>query len=189
PTGAAELVTEGWHAMPSTLTTLDTQLQRSVMRRLEALGQRLDRAALRLLHPRARIAEEVGRLQGLDQRLGTAMQRRAESDRLRAEHAATRLRAAAPRLKMEQRVLTALAHRLHQARDHLIARHRQRIESLAASLEHLGPEAVLARGYAIARDQQGRVLRRAAEVAPGAMVSVQLAQGSLDTRVTGHQGG
>ena len=57
---------------------------------------------------------------------------------------------------------------------------------LAAHLQHLAPQAVLARGYAIARDERGRVLRNAASVPEGSAVSVQLADGRLDTRVLGH---
>ena len=83
--------------------------------------------------------------------------------------------------------MDALAHRLRRSLQHLLTHQRQRTEALAASLQHLAPEAVLERGYAIARDTQGRVLRHAAEVPDGATVSVQLAHGSLATRVTGHQ--
>ena len=45
---------------------------------------------------------------------------------------------------------------------------RQRTASLAARLQLLGPEQVLARGYSITRDAAtGRILRAAAETAPG----------------------
>lgn len=187
PTGAAELVTEGWHAMRSTLPGLDVQLQRAMIRRLEALGQRLDRAALQLKHPRARMADEAKSLQGLGQRLSDAMRRRLAFDRLHAAHVGARLRAAVPRLAQDQRTMDALAHRLRRSLQHPLTHQRQRTEALAASLQHLAPEAVLERGYAIARDTQGRVLRHAAKVPDGATVSVQLAHGSLATRVTGHQ--
>ena len=78
-----------------------------------------------------------------------------------------------------------LGERLQRATAQLLAQRRTRIDTLAAHQQHLAPQAVLARGYAIARDPQGCVLRSAAGVSPGAAVRVQLAEGELDTRVVG----
>ena len=64
-----------------------------------------------------------------------------------------------------------------------------RLATLSAHLAHLAPEAVLARGYAIARDAHGSVLRSAARVPAGAAVSIQLADGHLDARVLGSHAG
>jgi exodeoxyribonuclease VII large subunit len=47
----------------------------------------------------------------------------------------------------------------------------------------MSPVAVLARGYAIATRDDGRALRRAAEVATGEAIGVRLHQGSLRARV------
>ncbi|HMY80164.1 MAG TPA: exodeoxyribonuclease VII large subunit, partial [Thauera aminoaromatica] len=79
-----------------------------------------------------------------------------------------------------------LGGRLARAATRLLEARSQRLDALAAHLQHLAPQAVLARGYAIARDKQGRVLRSAAGIPEGAAVSVQLADGRLDTRVIGH---
>ena len=54
---------------------------------------------------------------------------------------------------------------------------------LAASLDALSPLSVLARGYAIARDASGRVVRGADELVPGGEVRVLLGRGSFDATV------
>ena len=53
----------------------------------------------------------------------------------------------------------------------------------AASLDALSPLAVLQRGYAIAQDQEGQLLRDARSVEVGDAVRVRLAKGRLDARV------
>ena len=60
---------------------------------------------------------------------------------------------------------------------------RERFGRVAASLDALSPLGVLQRGYAIAQDASGKLLRDAASVAPGDAVTVRLAKGKLGTRI------
>jgi exodeoxyribonuclease VII large subunit len=60
---------------------------------------------------------------------------------------------------------------------------RERLGLAAASLDALSPLGVLQRGYAIAQDASGKLVRDAASVNPGDAVSVRLARGRLNTRV------
>lgn len=50
---------------------------------------------------------------------------------------------------------------------------------LAASMRALSPQSTLDRGYAVVRDQQGRVVRDAATVKPGQEIHVRVATGEL----------
>ena len=75
-------------------------------------------------------------------------------------------------LDYTQRKLSALA----QAQT---AQRAQRFASLAASLDALSPLKVLGRGYAVARDENGNILRAAEEVSTGEKIEVLLGQGSL----------
>lgn len=60
---------------------------------------------------------------------------------------------------------------------------RERLGLAAASLDALSPLGVLQRGYAIAQDASGKLVRDAASVNAGDEVSVRLARGRLNTRV------
>jgi exodeoxyribonuclease VII large subunit len=60
---------------------------------------------------------------------------------------------------------------------------RERLGLAAASLDALSPLGVLQRGYAIAQDASGKLLRNAAAVTPGDGISVRLAKGKLNARV------
>ena len=59
------------------------------------------------------------------------------------------------------------------------AQRAQRCASLAASLDALSPLKVLGRGYAVARDENGTILRTAEEASVGEKIEVLLGQGSL----------
>ncbi len=60
---------------------------------------------------------------------------------------------------------------------------RERLGLAAASLDALSPLGVLQRGYAIAQDASGKLVRDAASVNAGDEVTVRLARGRLNTRV------
>ena len=60
---------------------------------------------------------------------------------------------------------------------------RERLALAAASLDALSPLGVLQRGYAIAQDASGNLVRDAAAVKVGDEVSVRLAKGKLNTQV------
>jgi exodeoxyribonuclease VII large subunit len=50
----------------------------------------------------------------------------------------------------------------------------------AAKLGELSPLAVLARGYAIAYDSEGRIIRRAEDVARGERMKIRVSEGEID---------
>ncbi len=71
----------------------------------------------------------------------------------------------------------------HASIDEKLQDGRERLALAAASLDALSPLGVLQRGYAIAQDASGKLVRDAAVVRAGDEVSVRLAKGKLNTRV------
>jgi exodeoxyribonuclease VII large subunit len=72
---------------------------------------------------------------------------------------------------------------LRDARGRLVAGRRDRIAGLAGRLNALSPLSTLARGYAVPLDPAGRVLRRAADFAPGEAFRLRVVDGSVECRV------
>ena len=108
-----------------------------------------------------------------------ALQRNAQT----LAHTRDRLRAA-PRLAVEResRRIDQAHERLHRAPSLAVERKRAALESSAGKLRVLSPMKTLERGYAIVRTES-RVVRSAADVAPGVRVEVALAEGGFGARV------
>ena len=124
-------------------------------------------------------------LSGLETRLNRAVlasltARRA--DLLRLEGRLAR-RAPLQRVFSQMQQLDELERRAADALRHRLALQAARLRGLAARLEALNPLAVLRRGYALITNERGEVVRRAADVAAGETVRVQLAEGKLCARV------
>lgn len=65
-----------------------------------------------------------------------------------------------------------------------LGRAKERLARFSGRLGDLGPERVLARGYAIVSHADGRVLMKSSETSPGHTIHVRLYRGSLDAKVT-----
>jgi len=65
----------------------------------------------------------------------------------------------------------------------LLADRGARLMRAQALLDSLNPDAVLARGYAIVRDEHGAVLHDAGQALPGTAIEARLARGSLIAEV------
>ena len=117
-----------------------------------------------------------------------AGERMARSETARLETARQRLTALAAKRVMtdgmayvqDKRLdLDHLQQRLGDVTGAVLGRHRQKFAALAASLDAMSPLAVLGRGYAVARDEQGKILKSWRETAPGSRVSVTLGEGGF----------
>jgi exodeoxyribonuclease VII large subunit len=184
PTAAAELASAGFAEAAGRLAHLSIVLQRAMHRHLDNARQRMDRQALRLVHPRQRLAGNRKDVDNLERRLRQSLRHRLEAQHAQLAAQARRLQAHRPDLAQARRELSRLSGRLSAAlHNHLAQRHHSLV-TLAAHLEHLSPDAVLARGYSITRAADGRILRNASEVETGAAVTVRLHQGELDATVS-----
>ena len=206
PTAAAEFLAPERSAVLEAVAGDARRAARALAARSQ-LARAQARAAAGRLGPPARLLEEPRRRgdeAGLRARAGwqhSAAARRgalvAASARLlhpraQAARRRERLEAAAARFPPPARAASRAKGRMEEAGRRLeralaVARGRRRAEldARAALLESLSHRAVLARGFAVARGPGGAVVRRAAELPPGAPFSLLLKEGTLAARSEG----
>ena len=177
PTAAAELASPDREALLEHLDRLAAQMSRRIWRQLEDRAQRLDWTARRLKHPAERLARQGQALAALGQRLAQQMGRRLDRASFDLDRLAYRLRQSRPHFTAHRARLDTLARRLAHAQQRLLQQRRGQLERLAAGLSHLNPEGVLARGYAIAFDAQGRAVHDADVLNPGQDLTLRLHRG------------
>lgn len=184
PSEAAEKAVPNRSDLLYTLDGLLERLGRAVERRVEQSRFRLD-----TLHRRARVdlafKARAAVLDRLATRLDRALRRRLDAERtgLRRLEATLRERHPAERIHHARRRADLLDARLDHAAQALIGAAQLRLQLLAARLHALSPLAGLERGFSVTR-REDRVIRDAAQVAPGDDVEILLHRGRLRARVT-----
>ena len=161
PTAAAAAAGPDREALLAEVAAYRRRVARDMGRILEARAQRLDVLARRLLTPAERIAR----------------------DRERVAQLARRMRRALPDMPLARRELARAAQRLSAGVARAVAERTRRLGALRASLGHLDPTQVLARGYSIVRDADGRVRRSSAGLAAGAALDVTFSEGGASVTV------
>ncbi len=158
PTGAAELVSRSRDDWMAVLAAFASQMKRTMDRRLQQAMQHTDMLSRRLISPRAYIQREQLRLRALTARLSSRQ----------------------PDIRKMRYQLETCAERLVSVLHNTLSGRRQKTMSLSAQLELLNPQRILNRGYAIMRDEHGRIVRSPVDIPVRRPVSVRLAEGSAD---------
>jgi exodeoxyribonuclease VII large subunit len=135
-----------------------------VPRRLQSVAQRTDELTARALH-----------------RMEARMQSLTSNVRLLAERLSPR--ALARRVQQRRARLALVDHRLRAGGGAALASARQQLGRMGDLLDSYSPLAVLARGYSICKDENGRVIRDSTVARPGDSVEVRLQRGELLCRV------
>jgi exodeoxyribonuclease VII large subunit len=188
PSAAAELVVNtrrefDKHVADLRQTLLDQMRYRILVlsRRVHELGARRGfRRPLDLLHQQRQRADE------LTSRLAHALRANLalSTKRFNIAHKRIvafdfRMKIAAVRLRLEKLQLE-----LATRSDRALRQKRERLDRLNLQLHERSPLRVLERGYAIATDSTGQILRSTTQVAVGDAVNLRLHQGRLSTSVT-----
>jgi exodeoxyribonuclease VII large subunit len=87
------------------------------------------------------------------------------------------------RTRLARERLARAGDRMQCAVEGSVRARRTAVETITVQLEALSPLRVLQRGYAVARDADGRVLRRVADFPPGRPFRLRVADGDIGARV------
>ncbi|HZT58670.1 MAG TPA: exodeoxyribonuclease VII large subunit [Pyrinomonadaceae bacterium] len=187
PTAAAEIVAEREDEIASYVERLTHGLVNAARYRVIGERARVQEAAMSPGFDEVRMRLRVAREELTDARralerkmteLAARSRRKLEvtSSRLSPARMASSASRSRVSLTLQRAALEAAAHsRLEDA--------RARLSVAVASLDALSPLAVLGRGYALAQDERGAVLRESRAVKTGERVRVRLASGALRCRV------
>ena len=169
PTAAAELITPERAALLSALDEARARQRRAMGRGVQSAQERLRSCLVRLRQGERVLETPRLALDERSARLEVAIRRSRQDAALELEAHTRRLalRAPARRLAEWKAQLTAPQMRLRQAVAEILKRERTQLEATLRLLENLDYRQILARGFALARDSDGRVLRRGQDFSLG----------------------
>ncbi|MBF0218305.1 MAG: exodeoxyribonuclease VII large subunit [Gammaproteobacteria bacterium] len=186
PSAAAELISPDRRLFAQQLSALMQRAIRAVQRQQQQWQERLLACQRLLRDPQAVIQQQSQRLDYLELRFRTLMQQRLRLQQSHLQQLGLRLQTQNParQLQQQRQQQYYLQQRLLGSMQQIIARRRQQLQGGIQALEIVSPLATLQRGYAIARQQNGRVIEDAAAISCGETITVMLASGSLEASVS-----
>ncbi len=208
PTGAAEAVSPSSAELSGNLVARARAIHDGLIRRLDRSRVAVDRVATRpvfkdssyllgtdmqtidFLSERlvrtepARIARERDSVDALAARLARALPANTERNRVELASLTVRMRAAGAGIaQRDEARLETLSGRLASQGKSLVAPFAHEVGLAASRLNDLSPLAVIARGYAIARTDDGAVVKNIGQAPVGSKVAVQVSDGTFSCTV------
>lgn len=185
PTAAAQAALPDRAQLCLRLEQLKGRLARSIGERLALLDQKVATQRSILGDPTAILTQFGLRLersrQGLQYALNHALHERRHS--LAVLELALAWHSPEHYLARQKQRVAELKRRLKMTIQAALAGKNTSLAGCAAILQAMSPLAVLGRGYSLARQKDGRVIRASSEVTVGEEIILAIAQGELDCRV------
>ena len=183
PTAAAEMAVPVRADLMSRVADIESRLQLAVSQRLDRATQLLRAAGRGLLNPAEMVERRAQTVDLAVAGLERGLQSRLSRAALRVTDLGARLRPPERRLAEVGAELTGLGSRLDQQIDIQLDRRRVAMDSAVRLLEANSFERVLERGFALVTTPEGLPIKRAAEAAEGAEVTVRFADAARRARL------
>ena len=125
-------------------------------------------------------------LDSISQAMAVAMNRRLRISREKLDGLSSRpvLRSPASSLENRRKALALLESKLIRAQNQNISHQRQRFVAQISKLDAMSPLKVLTRGYAVATDEAGNIIRSAGAVKAGDAITIRVSDGTIHANVT-----
>lgn len=186
PSAAAELVVQRQEELYLTVQRLALGIQRRFQSLVQAHRERLGLMSRRLPDPRRRLADLRLRVDDRLEQLWRVWQGRHQTRRHHLQLAQAGLRLMSPRRAAEQgrQLLEQKRIELRQCLSRRFSELHRHLQHCHDRLQPLNPQAILARGYAVATTlPTPEVIRDVKQVQIGGAVRVRVARGNMDCEV------
>jgi exodeoxyribonuclease VII large subunit len=187
PTAAAELAVPVRSELLAQTLDFERRMLNCFAKGLKDRQRHLAQLARVLPRPETLFATQSQRLDRAGEALGQALGRNAQLHRVRFSKAEARLRAGMlkDRMTLSAERAATLAGRAQRAQQARLAKARQNLDGIARVLESISHHAVLERGFALVRGEDGAVRRRASAVKPGETLTLTFADGDRSATAQG----
>jgi len=187
PSAAAELVSQHKTFVSTQLNNLVARLKQSMQNRMQHKTHQLSVLKQTLLQhdPKHKLQQQTQNLDELSLRLQHAMQQKMQQQQHLTSQLKNRLQQASPahHINIELQKQQQLKRQLTQAMAAKLNNAEQNLHHQIQQLNAFSPLATLARGYAIVKDEKGKVSTDPAKLKVGETVEVTLDKGHFKAQV------
>ena len=181
PSAAAELMVPDANDLSDNVDALYRHLRNLTRNQLRHQSLLLHNTALQLVSPQTHIQQNWQRLDDLRRRATAAAEGtvRTLESQLGKTEGRLHLQGPTPRLQLARQQLAAAQQLLQNRCQQRLNQYQTRLANLVRMLEGVSPLPTLARGYAIVRSTEGRVIESADALNAGDRVTAQFAKGTV----------
>lgn len=187
PSAAAELVSQNSSVVSTQLQTLLTRLKRAMAARMQLKQHQQNLLKEKLLKqdPKHKLQQQSLQLDELSLRLSHAIKQTLNNKVQKNLSLQNKLFYYSPDqiIRLEQQKQTQLKSRLQTAMHNKLKQSQNALHNQLSQLNAVSPLATLARGYAIVKDDKGKVTTDCTSLSVGDKVNIRLHKGQINAKV------
>lgn len=185
PSAAAEMLSPDQQEYWQRLTSLTSQLKKSMQQKLQNKQWQLHSAQRGLQHPGDKLAQYAQTLDMLELRMQQSQRNRLSTLQKRLTSSQQKLQQLSPSntLQKFEAQLGYLQQRLNNSIKQAISNKKERLQQHASLLNAVSPLQTLSRGYAILQTDSKAVIRDSHDVKKGDSVSARIGHGTLELKI------
>jgi len=187
PSAAAELVSQNKVFVETQLKTLLDRLKQAMIGRIQFSQHQTDLLNQKLLKqdPNHKLQQQIQYLDELTLRLQHAIKQNLTNNQQHSQYLHTKLIQHGPAQNIEIAVQKQqqLIHPLKQSMQQALQHSEQQLKNNITQLNAVSPLATLARGYAIAKDENQNVITESMQVNSGDKINIYLSKGEIKALV------
>jgi exodeoxyribonuclease VII large subunit len=187
PSAAAELISQDSEAIIHNIIQLKQRLTASIRHVLYDHQQKNKQLAQRLslMHPAQQLQTQQQKVDDLSLRLQSAFQHLHTQKQLKPQLLTQQLHSLSPlkNVVQQQTKIANLQQRLSHCAQQNLNNKKANFSHIIEQLHLVSPLATIARGYAIARDENNQVIRKKSDVKLGGVITLQVSDGQLFSKV------
>ena len=186
PSAAAELISENHFNLPDSLERITNEIIKIISNKINYIGDNVKNLLKLIRHPGDKLRETTQQIDNYEMRIKNSLMNLILKKSKDLEQEISILKSSSPQIKMQasNNKLEIISSALRNEIKVNLEKKKKRFSLELSTLQAVSPLSVLARGYSIISDEEGRIVRSSKNLSLNQKIKARFGEGQIIAKVT-----
>ena len=186
PSAAAELISENHFNLPDSLERITNEIIKIISNKINYIGDNVKNLLKLIRHPGDKLRETTQQIDNYEMRIKNSLMNLILKKSKDLEQEISNLKSSSPQIKMQasNNKLEIISSALRNEIKVNLEKKKKRFSLELSTLQAVSPLSVLARGYSIISDEEGRIVRSSKNLSLNQKIKARFGEGQIIAKVT-----
>lgn len=186
PSAAAELISENHFNLPDSLERITNEIIKIISNKINFIGDNVKNLLKLIRHPGDKLRETTQQIDNYEMRIKNSLMNLILKKSKDLEQEISILKSSSPQIKIQasNNKLEIISSALRNGIKANLEKKKKRFSLELSTLQAVSPLSVLARGYSIISDEEGRIVRSSKNLSLNQKIKARFGEGQIIAKVT-----
>ena len=186
PSAAAELISENHFNLPDSLERITNEIIKIISNKINYIGDNVKNLLKLIRHPGDKLRETTQQIDNYEMRIKNSLMNLILKKSKDLEQEISILKSSSPQIKIQasNNKLEIISSALRNGIKANLEKKKKRFSLELSTLQAVSPLSVLARGYSIISDEEGRIVRSSKNLSLNQKIKARFGEGQIIAKVT-----